>query len=159
MVGIAGAGEKTVLPCEPHNDLRLGWTGILYVAVYSFLTNRKVTPKDQVILFATVFSHFFLELPVHRPGESLSFCDDKYLIIYLSDVKITPNDHNPIGMSLFDHRIITFLLESGFVWLSFFIYNTFAPAAAKSGAIKNPRLPNMLLAFLVGQQAFFCWGS
>jgi len=125
-----------------HSMLGIAVAGLIYVAVYSALTERRVTVKDQAILFATVFSHFFLELPGHR-----------------SDVKITPNDDNALGAGLFDHRFTTFLVESGLVWLGFTVWNKMSPAVAKSGALKNPRLPTMLLAFLIGEQAFFCWGS
>ncbi|KIJ24282.1 hypothetical protein M422DRAFT_237452 [Sphaerobolus stellatus SS14] len=141
-----------------HSAVGMIVAGLAYVAIYSALTDRKVTFKDQAILFATVFSHFFLELPVHRPGKSLNN-PSRNVLTAPTDVKITPNDDIALGASLFDHRFITFLLETTLVWVSFMVFNKMTPISAKGGVMRNPNLSNYLLAMLVAEQAFFCWGS
>ncbi|KAH7927238.1 hypothetical protein BV22DRAFT_1007297 [Leucogyrophana mollusca] len=127
-----------------HSLVGMAALGLALTAGYTLMTQRKVTPKDQAILLAVTLSHFLFEVPSHR-----------------EDVKITPMDSTNLGAGLFDRPFVLFLLESLLFLGGLFVYTTFAPLATKLGYKRAGNMNRLwgIIAFMIVQQAHFCFGS
>lgn len=85
--------------------------------------------------------------------------DPTYPSLRVTDTKIMPGDDVNLGAGLFDHPVATFLTEIAIFFAGLWVYTTFTPAASKAGINANPNLLTILSAFMVVQQAHFCFGA
>ncbi|KAI0690757.1 hypothetical protein BC835DRAFT_1363182 [Cytidiella melzeri] len=117
-------------------------SGVILAVLYKTFASVPASPKDMAVIVAVSASHFLLEWPSHR-----------------QDIKITPHDSTALGASLFDHPMTTFLVENAIFFAGLWVYTSFTPASSKAGTNANPNLLKMLSAFMVLQQAHFCFGA
>jgi len=124
-----------------HSLLGMAVLGVAVATAYMFTTERKVSAKDEAILLAVTLSHFLLEVPSHR-----------------KDIKITPMDSTHLGAGMFDHPVALFLTESALFLGALWVYTTFAPIATRVGYKRHEERLWGIAAFLLAQQAHFCFG-
>ncbi|KAI6153952.1 hypothetical protein BKA82DRAFT_3971730 [Pisolithus tinctorius] len=126
-----------------HSLVGIAAIGVALTAAYILLSDRRVKAKEVAAVFSVTFSHFFLELPSHRP-----------------DIKLYPPEQSAHGAGLLDHAVAHFIVESAiFLWALWF-YTTYAPLATKIGykrAGQGSRLW-LVISLLLFQQAQFCFG-
>ncbi|KAI8981154.1 hypothetical protein BD414DRAFT_491820 [Trametes punicea] len=125
-----------------HSLLGMVLSGVALAAFYKMSTVAPVTLKDQAIIVAAAASHFLLEWPSHR-----------------QDIKITPHDSQQLGAGMFDHPVITFLVECAIFLAGLWVYTTFAPMATKTGYRTHKNRLWAITLFLIGAQAHFSFGS
>ncbi|KAH9858314.1 hypothetical protein C2E23DRAFT_865209 [Lenzites betulinus] len=125
-----------------HSLLGMAISGVALAALYKMNTAARVTFKDQAIITTASASHFLLEWPSHR-----------------EDIKITPHDSKQLGASMFDHSIVTFLVECAIYLAGLWVYTTFAPMANKTGYKTHKNRLWGITLFLIGAQAHFAFGS
>lgn len=138
--------------------------GIILAVLYKLNTRAPVTLKDQAAIIAASMSHFILEWPSHREGMLLAFVfvghdSDKAFLPCRTDIKITPHDDQHIGAGMFDHTVITFVVECAIFLAGLWVYATFAPMATKTGYKTHRNRLMGIVLFLIGAQAHFSFGS
>ncbi|KAI6112504.1 hypothetical protein EDD16DRAFT_1484723 [Pisolithus croceorrhizus] len=126
-----------------HSLVGIAVIGIALTAAYILLSDRNVKAKEAAALFSVVLSHFFLELPSHRP-----------------DIKLHPAEQSAHGAGLLDYSVADFIIEGALFLWALWVYATYAPLATKvgfKGAGQRSRLW-LVVSFLLFQQAQFCFG-
>lgn len=76
-----------------------------------------------------------------------------------SDIKITPHDNVALGSGLFDRPATLFAVEIVLFFGGLWAYTQFAPLSTKTGYKNNMNILKAVSAFMVIQQAHFCFGS
>jgi hypothetical protein len=126
-----------------HSLLGMILIGTGLAAAYKAISKRHDVPlQDLAVIVATSASHFLLELPAHR-----------------EDVKIVPNDNIALGFGLSDKPAVLFALETVVFFVGLWVYTTLAPLATRSGYKNNMNILKAVVAFMVIQQAHFCFGA
>jgi len=125
-----------------HSLAGMAVMGVGLALIYSAVSKRSVTLKDQAVIVAACLSHFLMEVPSHR-----------------EDIKITPHDNVQLGSGLFDKPAVLFAVETALFFGGLWVYTSLAPLATKTGYKNNMNILKGVAIFMVVQQAHFCFGS
>ena len=139
-----------------------GQIGVAVATAYMFMTERKVSAKDEAVLLAVTLSHFLLEVPSHRQGKDSTLRVDFRKVVHTDsyiDVKITPTDSTHLGSGMFNYPVALFFTESALFLGALWVYTTFAPIATRVGYKRHEERLWGVVAFLIAQQAHFCFGT
>ncbi|KAJ8597618.1 hypothetical protein M405DRAFT_870842 [Rhizopogon salebrosus TDB-379] len=126
-----------------HSLLGMAVLGVILATAYMFMSERKVSAKDEAILLAVTLTHFLLlEVPSHR-----------------EDVKITPRDSTHLGAGMFEYPLAQFFTECALFLGALWMYTTFAPIATRAGYKRHEARLWGITASLLAWQVHFCFGT
>ncbi|EED80214.1 predicted protein [Postia placenta Mad-698-R] len=126
-----------------HSLVGMGVSGLLVAAAYKAARpDARVSSTDLLVIVAAGLSHFLLEWPSHR-----------------HDVKLTPHDAHAFGVGLFNYPTLNLLAETAIFLAGLWVYATFAPKVTKTGYLTHKNRLGMIVAFMLVQQAHFCYGA
>ncbi|CCM03655.1 uncharacterized protein FIBRA_05799 [Fibroporia radiculosa] len=148
-----------------HSLAGMGAVGFVVALGYKALRpTARASLSDMIVIVLASLSHFLLEWPSHRAGETPPLPPPSSVAASspsarIADIKLTPYDDRAIGAGLFDHPMLTFLAEAAIFLTGLWVYATFAPKVTRTGYLTNRnRLPK-IVAFMLVQQAHFCFGA